>query len=94
MGRTVATTLAPASAGGRLPTILEDAMASSVPAIPNRTQAAINDILSNDEASSDEELISHFMAELQLTAAQAVEQVSRRDQMLGCMCAAWPIKGK
>lgn len=69
-------------------------MTPATSAIQEHTQAAIDDILSNDEASSDDELVQHFIDEMHLTADQAKVQVARRDYMLGCMSAAWPIKGK
>lgn len=55
---------------------LEDLLAHA-----NRRRA-IDAILSNDEASTDEELISHFMSEIGLTEAQAKQQVSKRTEML------------
>lgn len=46
-----------------------------------RRQAAIDAILSNDEASSDDELVAHFQT-FGLTEAEARNQVARRTAML------------
>lgn len=44
-------------------------------------QAAIDAILTNDEASSDDELVAHFQT-FGLTEGEARTQVARRDEML------------
>lgn len=48
------------------------------PKMSKKDLAYIKDILSNDEASSDEELIALFMQELKLSRLQAKVWVRRR----------------
>jgi arginine repressor len=48
----------------------------------NDSQAAIDSILTNDEVSTDEELMAHFVNEMGLTTQEAESQVARRNQML------------
>jgi hypothetical protein len=75
--------------------ILPDARLEEIGALANedtvagtQLQAAIDDILTNDEASSDEELIAHFQQEMGLTAYEAQKAVSRRDHMLNALPVA------
>lgn len=50
-----------------------------------RQKQAINDLLSNDEASTDDELAEHLISSLDLTREQADLVVGYRDQALSDM---------